>query len=264
MMGSDQRARLSAVLRRAGEMVTIDSTVAALGLERPDAAKVLARWARQGWLRRLRRGLYAPVPLAAEPSDQVVEDPWRLVPQLFSPAYVGGVTAAQHWDLTEQLFRSVFVFTGAPVRRKNATIEGIPFVLRHLPADKIFGTQRIWRGAAKVDVSDPHRTMVDMLDDPSCGGGIRHVFDCLRAYLDREDASPEAMAEYAKRLGNGAVFKRLGFLTERAGRGGPLVDACLTGLTKGNVKLDPALPSPRLVRRWRLWVPDGWKVDDRD
>jgi len=37
----------------------------------------------------------------------------------------------------------------------------------------------------KVDVSDVHRTIVDMLDDPSSGGGIRHVAECLSAYFAR-------------------------------------------------------------------------------
>jgi hypothetical protein len=32
-----------------------------------------------------------------------MEDPWMLVPQMFSAAYIGGATAAHHWDLTEQL-----------------------------------------------------------------------------------------------------------------------------------------------------------------
>jgi predicted transcriptional regulator of viral defense system len=116
----------------------------------------------------------------------------------------------------------------------------------------------------KVDVSDVHRTIIDMLNDPSCCGGVRHVTDCLRAYFDRKDASGDALVEYAERLGNGAVFKRLGFLTERQGGDAALVNACLERMTKGNVKLDPSLASPRLIRRWRLWVPDSWKGPDRD
>jgi predicted transcriptional regulator of viral defense system len=252
------------VLRRAGDLIRVDDAAGALGIDRITAAKLLARWNQQGWLKRLRRGLYAPVPLAARSGDQVLEDPWRLVPELFAPAYIGGASAAHHWDLTEQLFRSVFAFTGRPLRRRNQSIQGMPFVLRHVSPAKIFGTRSVWRGPVKVDVSDVHRTIVDMLDDPSCGGGIRHVADCLRTYFDRADASPETLVEYAKRLGNGAVLKRLGFLAERQGRDGSIASACAEGMTKGNVKLDPALPSPRLIRRWRLWVPESWKATDRD
>lgn len=257
---STQRARISAVLRASGATVTVQSTSKALGIESAAAAKLLSRWSGQGWIRRIRRGLYAPVPLAAGEGDPVIEDPWTLVPELFAPAYVGGMTAAHHWDLTEQIFRTVHVLTARPVRRKNLTIQGTPFVLRHLPGDMIFGTKDIWRGAAKVPVSDVHRTVIDMLDDPSCGGGIRHVADCLRAYLRRKDADPDRLVSYADRLGNGAVFKRLGFLAEPIAPGSPLLEACRQRLTEGTVKLDPALPSPRLVRKWRLRLPNAWKA----
>jgi predicted transcriptional regulator of viral defense system len=252
------------VLRRAGDLVTIDDAAGALGIAPIAAAKLLARWAAQGWLTRLRRGLYAPMPLAAEEGDRVIEDAWRLVPELFAPGYVGGVTAAQHWDLTEQLFRSVFVFTERNLHRREENIQGVPFELRHISAERMFGTTPVWRGPVKVAVSDVHRTIVDMLDDPSCGGGIRHVAGCLRSYLDRKDASSETLVDYAQQLGNGAVFKRLGFLAERHGHHGQLARACIERMSKGVAKLDPALASPRLIRRWRLWVPSSWKVSDSD
>jgi len=258
------RNRLSAVLRKAGHLVGVDDAVAALGVSRAAAAKILARWQRQGWLTRVRRGLYAPVPLTAMPADQVIEDPWTLVPALFDPGYIGGASAAHHWDLTEQLFRSVFVYTARQVRRSRQTIHGVPFVVRHIAAEKLFGTRVLWRGRVKLQVSDLHRTVVDLLDNPAMGGGIRHVADCLRTYLKRDDAAPETLVTYADRLGNGAVFKRLGFLGERAGGAEKLIAACAERLTQGNIKLDPALPSPRLVRRWRLWVSDRWKAAPAD
>ena len=258
---SPRRERLSSVLRNCGPTFSVPEVAETLAIGSARAAKLLARWNEQGWVRRIRRGLYAPVPLAAGPQDPVIEDPWTLVPRLFSPAYVGGMTAAHHWDLTEQLFRTIHVSTAREVRRKEITIQGSPFLLRHLPEDKQFGTKDVWRGPTKVAVSDVHRTVIDMLDDPSSGGGIRHVADCLRAYLARKDAAPDTLVAYAEKLGNGAVFKRLGFLAEKAAPTSSLVDACRSRLTKGNAKLDPALPSPRLVRGWKLWVPTSWKGD---
>ncbi|MBI2561556.1 MAG: type IV toxin-antitoxin system AbiEi family antitoxin domain-containing protein [candidate division NC10 bacterium] len=66
------RNRLSAVLRKAGHLISVDDTTAALGIGRAAAAKMLARWQEQGWLSRVRRGLYAPVPLTAMPADHDV------------------------------------------------------------------------------------------------------------------------------------------------------------------------------------------------
>lgn len=253
------RSRLAKVLRNSGDLITVDDVVTALMLTRPRAAKALAQWGQQQWLKRLRRGLYAPIPLALSPEEQVLEDPWTLVPELFDPAYIGGATAAHYWDLTEQLFRTIFVYTVRPVRRGEQVVQETTFQLRHISQERMFGMKTVWRGRIKIQISDLHRTMIDVLDDPSSGGGIRHVEDCLRAYLEHKDADIPRLIEYGDKLGNGAVFKRLGFLGERLNAPSELIAASLERLTTGNAKLDPDLESPRVVRRWRLRVPDLWK-----
>jgi predicted transcriptional regulator of viral defense system len=256
----ESRARLTTVLRKAGDFVTITNAVQALRIDRVAAAKLLARWRDQGWLTRVRRGLYVPVPPSSLPTDQVMEDPWTLVPQMFSAAYIGGATAAHHWDLTEQLFRSVFVYTTQEIRRAHQTVHGTAFVVRHISKDKLFGTRAIWRGQVKIQVSDVHRTVIDLLNSPADGGGIRHVADCLLAYFARPDCDTGTLLRYADRLGNGAVYKRLGFLAETLGAAPELVEACAGRLTEGIVKLDPTAASPRLTKRWRLWLPEKWKL----
>jgi predicted transcriptional regulator of viral defense system len=97
------RQRLSTVLRAAKEVVSVDITSRTLGITRRAAAKLLSRWKQQGWLRRIGHGLYVPVPLDLAASAQVVADPWVLMPTLFNQCYIGGWTAAHHWELTEYL-----------------------------------------------------------------------------------------------------------------------------------------------------------------
>jgi predicted transcriptional regulator of viral defense system len=256
----DNRARLAAVLRKVGQFVTVTDASEALSIDRVAATKLLARWHGQGWITRVRRGLYAPVPPSSLPTDQVMEDPWAIVPQLFSAAYIGGVTAAHHWDLTEQLFRSVFVYTTQEIRRAHQTVHGTAFVVRHISKDKLFGTRTVWQGQVKIQVSDVHRTVIDLLNSPADGGGIRHVADCLRSYFARPDCNTATLLSYAERLGNGAVFKRLGFLAETLDASPELIEACAKRLTEGVVKLDPSAASPRLTKRWRLWLPERWKL----
>src|SRR5260370_25653055 len=105
------RARLASVLRAAKEVVSVDIATKVLGIQRREAAKLLSRWREQGWLRRIGHGLYVPVPLDLAGSEQVVADPWVLVPTLFGQCYIGGWTAAPHLELTEQLFNDTFGFT---------------------------------------------------------------------------------------------------------------------------------------------------------
>ena len=105
------RRRLSAVIRAAGDIIHIADAEHALCVSRSDATKLLSRWRGQGWLRRVGPGAYAPVGLDSLDSEHVLDDPWVLVPALFKPAYIGGRTAAEHWDLTEQIFRDIVVMT---------------------------------------------------------------------------------------------------------------------------------------------------------
>jgi predicted transcriptional regulator of viral defense system len=262
---SRAHARLAAVLQTAKGLVTIDDVMKALSVEREAAVKVLSRWQEQGWLKRVGRGIYAPIPLDASTTEQVLEDPWVLVPALFSPGYIGGWTAAEHWDLTEQLFRSVFVFTARPFRKKAQLVQGVAFTLKRAPEQAQFGLKTIWRGQARIFIADKHRTIIDLLADPATGGGLRHVAQCLKAYLRDSDANTDTLINYAEKLGNGAVFKRLGFLVSKIPGQESLAGKCRDRLTEGNAKLDPALPCRRLVKAWRLWIPKNWDTEaERD
>lgn len=253
------RARLAAVLRATKEVVSIDATARVLDLDRTAAAKALSRWLKQGWLRRVGHGLYVPVPLDLAGSEQVVEDPWVLVPTLFGQCYIGGWTAAHHWDLTEQLFNETLVFTTRRFSAKRATAQGVAFLLHHVGHKRLFGLRSVWRGSMRVNISDPARTMIDMLAMPETGGGIDHVAECLSAHAKSQAYDGDLLIGYGEQFGNGAVFKRLGFLAETRLHDANLASACRGRLTQGYAQLDPALPARHLHTPWRLWVPERWR-----
>ena len=249
------RARLAAVLQAAKEVVSIDTVTRALGIDRHRAGKLLSRWRGQGWLRRVGHGLYVSVPLDLAGSEQVVEDPWVLVPTLFGQCYIGGWTAAHHWELTEQLFNETVVFTTRRVIKKRVSVQGVVFLLHHVSTKRLFGLQTIWRGSTWVTISDTARTLVDMLAMPETGGGIDHVIESLNAYLSSQGSDRNLLIKYAEQFGNGAIFKRLGFLAQTSLHDYELAAACRTRLTHGYAKLDPSLLCQKLVTSWNLWVP---------
>lgn len=249
------RARLAAVLRAAREVVSVDVASQTLGIERRAAAKLLSRWKDQGWLRRIGHGLYVSVPLDLAGSEQVVADPWVLVPTLFGQCYIGGWTAAHHWELTEQLFNETLVFATRRIADKRVTAQGAAFVLRIVKEQRLFGLKTLWRGATKVSISDAARTLVDMIAAPEVGGGIDHVADCLSAYIGSKGADRDLLIRYAEQFDNGVIFKRLGYVADTRLHDDKLAAACRVRLTQGYARLDPALPAKKLVTAWRLWVP---------
>ncbi len=250
------RALLEELHRRAHGAFDVAEAARILGVNHDEAAQLLVYLARRGWLSRVRRGLYVAVPLDARRSGEWVEDPWVVAERLFSPCYVGGWSALEHWGLTEQVFRTLLVVTARRVRHRDLEVQGIPFHLTVRDRDALFGTVSVWRGQNKVAVSDPSRTVIDVLDDTRLGGGIRTVADVLREYLHGEHRDDDRLVNYGDRLGNRAVFKRLGYLLESSGADAQgLVEACLARRSSGLAKLDPSAKEPgRILRRWGLRV----------
>ena len=258
-LGKADRERLSAVLRGTKGTISVAEATDILEMPSTSAAKLLSRWAIKGWLSRVRRGLYIPVPLESPTADIPLEDAWIVADKLFNPCYIGGWSAAEYWDLTEQIFRTVIVLTEQRPRDRKQIIKGTEYLLRTVPVKAMFGLKSVWRGQVKVKVFDPTRTILDMLSDPLLGGGLRSTIDMFRNYLSTEKKDLGLLIKYADQFGNGAVFKRLGFLLEKyAENEQDFIKQCSDRLTAGNTKLDPSLKTERLITRWRLWVPERW------
>lgn len=248
-----------ALLSRAarGGVVDVQESARALGLSARAASARLAAWTRAGWLARVRRGVYLVLPLESESERQTtVEDPWLLAAALFSPCYIGGWSAAEHWGLTEQLFRSTFVATAAHIRTRTATHLGAAFTLVRVKPERLQSLTPVWRGSTRVLVSSRERTLVDAAMDPRWLGGFRHLADVFAAYSTDPKADPATLLEELRRSGSGAAAKRLGYLAEHVWPAAhALVEGARAYRSTGVVKLDPAVARRgRMNSRWGLWV----------
>jgi len=227
-----------------------------LNLDITRSRRFLAYLADNGWLTRIRRGLYATISLdVAEPSTWK-EDPWIIAANVFLPFYIGGWSACEHWGLTEQIFKDTVVITSHPVRRRHIEIQGTPFIVKVVRNDKIFGTEIVWRGRTRIPISDPTRTVVDILDDPGIGGGIRHVADIFESYLSHSRRNDSLLLDYAHKLGNKTVFKRLGYVLESMSKDeASLIEECQKAISSGISLLDPTAPRKgRIIRKWNLQI----------
>ena len=218
--------------------------------------RFLAYLATRGWLARVRRGLYVAVPLDASEPTEWRADPWVVAAELFAPCYIGGWSACEYWGLTDQLFRDVVVMSGRWMRDRMPTIQGTPYRVKVISSKRLFGTRVVWRGRAQVQVSDSARTILDVLDDPGLGGGVRHVGDIVLEWFTGDLRDDGQLLEYVERLGNRSVYKRLGFLIEILALPAPnMLEVCERRMSSGTVRLDPSGPSKgRRVPRWNLIV----------
>ena len=256
---TDERTLLAKLARASKTgLISVSSAAKATGATHSAAALSLGRLARRGWVQRARRGLYLVLPLETEPGQtSTVEDPWVLAREVFAPCYIGGWSAAEHWGLTEQLFRSTLVVTAAAVRATNVEILSHPFRIFRVPRARLAsGVAPVWRGAERVNVSGLERTLIDCLRNPELCGGTRHLVDMLHAYRESPKHDFERLVAIGRQAASGAAWKRLGYLAELLWpKETRLVDAARRHVTTGNARLDPAVRRPgKLVTRWRLLV----------
>jgi predicted transcriptional regulator of viral defense system len=259
-IGKLDRQRLTAIVRGTQHTISVTEAANILAMPKQSVAKVLARLAIKGWLSRIKRGIYIPVSLSLESTTIALnQDPWIIAEKLYHPCYIGALNAAKHWGLTQQELSSITILTTQKYRKRNPVINGTHFSLRTASQQAMFGLQLVRRGGIKVYISNPSRTIIDFLMDPQLGGGIQNVKDMLVKYLRSEHKNVGLLLDYAKRLGNGAVIKRLGFLLEQCQSGEfNIIALCKLLKMTGNIKLDPKLGADKLVTRWCIWIPTGW------
>ena len=255
-ISKDSRQMLDSVNRQFSGPFEVSDIEKLFNLERSKVARLLAHWASKGWLTRIRRGLYITVPLGAKNPKTRSEDPWVIANKIFYPCYVGGWSACEHWGLTEQIFDSIVIFTSKKIRHSKSTIQSATFLLKSSKEKYFFGMKTVWRGSTKIQISDPSRTMVDILDDPSIGGGIRNVTDVLKEYFSGEHRDDKELIEYAKKLKNRTIYKRLGYFLEANKLEAPdLLRACKKNVSAGFSLLDPTVANKgSYLRRWNLRI----------
>ncbi len=256
-LSTQEREIISFIVAEERTTITANEVQSARQCSRSTAHQILSRLERKGWLQRLRRGIYTVVPLGSLDRDPVVENPWSVAMDVFQPAFISGWSAAEHWDLTEQVFNTVAAVTTTKQRQTLHTIGGVRFRTRTVRDARFFGARPVWFGSAAIQIADPSRMLIDAADLPAFAGGGRHMVDVVRAYWSSEHQDPQRLLDYAKRYGRGSVFKRLGFLAEmfQAAVDADWLEAFRSSISQGVTNLDPvAPPTGRVVSRWNLRV----------
>ncbi len=133
----------------------------------------------------------------------------------------------------------------------------IKFRTKTLGKEQFFGTKTVWFGSKAVEIADPSRTLIDILDLPRFGGGGRHMIDIVNQYWHSNTCDPHLLLDYALRYKRGVVFKRLGFLAEKLNA--PITEkwikTCQDHISKGISYLDPDGPKTgNIISKWNLRI----------
>lgn len=214
--------------------------------------KVMSYLIKKKWVLSLKKGLYAIVPLdigekGAE--DFIVHD-FIIASHLVKPYYIGFWSALNYFGLSEQIPKSVFVAT--TLARKKLHIINTEFVFIKLSKSRFFGIEEIEIEGKKVNISDVNKTIADCLDHPEYSGGIEEIARAI--YFNHKELDFRKIKEYALRIKNITILKRLGFILEKIGLLEEYKDIFRNiKLTKGYSKLDTlSLKKGRHSEKWKL------------
>lgn len=233
---------------------TIDDARKLLGHDKGDPTKqFLEKLKEKGWILRLRRGLYVALPLGAGSGTNPQAHEFHIAMRLVEPAAIAYWTALNHYGMTEQLPRTVFVATNHPVRRPPRKVLWFSFKVVSLRPHRYFGIVKDWIDDGVFQITDREKTIVDGLDLPEYVGGVGEIAKALKSSWKTLDQ--DKLFRYAVKMKNVAVVKRLGFLMESMKVGDASALREKVKLSKGFPSLDTSLPRKGVYnRRWGLLV----------
>ena len=210
-----------------------------LGVDRPDAHRILSRMVSKRHLVRLERGKYIDTRSARE------LDVYEIAPRIVEPSYLSLWSGLHLYGLTAQVPRTVFVIVTSP--RRGLEVLGSPVMFVSVRPRLFFGYERYGRHV----VADVDKLLLDCLLFPHYCGGWDEIF---RSFENAE-LDPELVVEYAIMTGSPSLCSRLGYTLERLGVAFD-VERLEKASYHGRIVLDPSRPSGDGERssRWNLEV----------
>ena len=176
---------------------------------------LLAYHQKAGRVVRVRRGLYAVIPLGAD-TDSYPVDPFLVAAKLTPDSVLSHHTALEfhgkaysvHARLTYCAFRPL-----APLTFRSHVFRGTRFPQALLRSRKVhFGILTSERAGMELRVASLERTLVDVLDRPDLSGSWEEIWRSLE-FVEFFDL--DKVVEYTMLLGNATTGAKVGFFLEQ-------------------------------------------------
>ena len=238
-------------LAKKGNTLTFEEALKISNLPRESLRVILSRLEQRGIIERIEKGKYLIIPLGAEKGEYTLHE-FVIGSTLIEPCSIAYWSALNYYGLTEQIPTTVFLQTTARKKNQDVKVFGVEYQIIKVKKEKIFGIRKEWIDETQINITDKEKTMIDCLDKPQYCGGIIEVAKALKNNkFDRKK-----LEDYAQRIGNSGVLRRLGYLCELLNIKIklPKID------TRNYLLLDPTMPEKDTKNaRWRLLI----NLDDK-
>lgn len=232
--------------------VTLDEIRRAVGsaVARDVASRLVAKKA----LERVGPGRYLVRPLRTLSRPTVTLAAVQAAALLQSePYYLGGLWALTFHRLTEQQYVSAL---DAFVARRHPSrpLAGARLAFHRVSSERLkYGNVAIDLEGMSVRISDPERTLIDLLDFPGLAGGGGEPLRMVKTALPR--VAHDKFVEYAASGARSSTCQRVGVLLERAGTSPRRLAELRRRVmkTKSVLSMDPGAPrTGSFNQRWSV------------
>jgi len=222
---------------------------------------LLTYYTKTGRLLRIRRGLFASVPLGVSRESSPV-DPYLVAAKLAEDAVLAYHTALQFHGRAysvQQQFLYLTEQASRPLRFRSHSFRAVPppKALK-TRKQKSVGVVIADRSGLNVRITSLERTLVDVLDRPDLGGGWEEIWRSLESI---EFFDLDQVVKYALLLGNATTVAKVGLYLEQHRETLMVTDSHLRRLRAHRPATAHYLDrgrreSGRFVPSWNLVVPE--------
>jgi predicted transcriptional regulator of viral defense system len=215
--------------------------------------KILFRLSRQGILKKIKNGVYLYSPLESGPAGSSINE--FLIPSVFFPKgnyYVGYSTMYNYYGFTDQLFQVMYILNTSLQREK--TIGDMRFRMIKIPANRMYGLEKIKVKDTEVIVSDKERTLLDMFYFPEPVGGLKKAFEILNEQVKDKEVDVGRLIKYTIKFPNVSTRKRIGFALEKLDLSNRMLEPLIKSVKKTSlITLYPSKSRKGKINR-------GWMI----
>ena len=238
---------------RAGEMVK------ALRMTAPAERNLLSRLSKEGWIARVRRGLYLvprTLPLGGKWTPGEVLALNTLMEDVKGTYQLCGLSAFNRYGWDEQVPARVYAYNNRVSGARR--IGAVQLILIKVADARLGGTQEVRTSEGLVAVYPSRaRALVDAVYDWARFNSLPRGYRWIRAELEKKRVAPADLVESTLRYGDVGTRRRIGALLERAGVEERLLRKLEKSLAPSS-GLIPWIPTARkrgsIDRRWGVVV----------
>ncbi len=168
------------------------------------ARQILFRLKNKGYVKQIRRGLFAIVP-AQMIGKAFAADKILIASQLAEPYFISHHTALEIHGVAQSYLNVAYISTNKVL--KNFDFQDISY--KFVTTKYMFGTERNLRGNNRINVSDKERTILDCIRNMDYAGGFEELLKSISAF---PAINYKKLLKYMALFDENSLYHRTGFI----------------------------------------------------